>query len=140
MAVLSVTPGFVRRTARRCFSMINRAPKSVFFVLCALSLLAAWRPLRDALGLATHAEEYTHLLLILPVTAAFVWLEWRPLGSSSSPGLRAGLILLALSILVAGLTRWGLERPDERLAGNMLALVTWGVGSFVLCFGTRVSR
>jgi len=52
-----------------------------------------------------------------------------------------GLILLCISFLVAGFARWYSDLPsDERLTANMLALVTWWVGSFVLCFGTRVSR
>ncbi len=121
--------------------MIKRRPKSAFLVLCALSLLAAWRPLREALWLAMHDEEYTHLLLILPVATALVLLDWRSLASWLAPGLRAGVILLGLSLLVAAFTRWRVDLPpDERLTGNMLALVTWVVGSFVLCFGTRVSR
>jgi exosortase len=121
--------------------MIKRRPKSVFLFLCALSLLAAWRPLREALWLAMHDGEYTHLLLILPVATALILLDWRSLESWLAPGLRAGLVLLCLSLLVAAFTRWRVDLPpDERLTGNMLALVTWVVGSFVLCFGTRVSR
>jgi len=121
--------------------MIKRASKSAFLFLCAISLFAAWQPLRAAFSLATHDEEYTHLLLILPIVAAMIWTEWRSLRSLLAPGLSAGAILLSISLLVAGFTRWGIELlPDERLSGNMLALVTWWVGSFVLCFGTRVSR
>jgi exosortase len=140
--------------------MIKRAPKSVFFFLSVLSVIAAWRPLRDVLWLATHDEEYTHLLLILPVVAALLWLELSAgerrasSGSSSSglsssgstkslspPALGPGLILLCISLLIAGFARWRMDfPPDERLTVNMLALVIWWVGSFVLCFGTRLSR
>jgi exosortase len=140
--------------------MIKRAPKSVFFFLSVLSVIAAWRPLRDVLWLATHDEEYTHLLLILPVVAALLWLELSAgerrasSGSSSSglsssgstkslspPALGPGLILLCISLLIAGFARWHTDLPaDERLTVNMLALVIWWVGSFVLCFGTRLSR
>jgi exosortase len=121
--------------------MITRAPKSSFLFLCAISLLAAWRPLRDAFWLATNDDGYTHILLILPMAAGLIWLEWRSLKPLLAPGPRAGLVLLGMSLLFAGFTRWNLHLlPDERLTGNMLALVTWWVGSFVLCFGTRVSR
>jgi exosortase len=121
--------------------MINQAPKSVFFLLFASSLLAAFRPLRETFLLATNDGGYTHLLLILPMTAALIWLEWRSLKPLLAPGPRAGLVLLGVSLLVAGFTRWSSHLlPDERLTGNMLALVTWWVGSFVLCFGIRVSR
>jgi exosortase len=121
--------------------MIERSPKSVFLFLSAISVLAAWRPLQEAFSLAIHDEEYTHLLLILPIVAALIWLEWRSQGSLPTPGVRVGLFLMTISLLVAGFTRWGVRPlPDERLAGNMLALVTWWVGCFVLCFGTRISR
>ena len=122
-------------------TMINQAPKSAFLFLCAVSLLAAWRPLREAFRLAIDDDGYTHLLLIVPMTAALIWLEWRSPKPLLAPGPRAGLVLLGVSLLVAGFTRWSSHLlPDERLAGKMLALVTWWVGSFVLCFGIRVSR
>jgi exosortase len=150
--------------------MIKRSPKSVFLLLCGISLFAAWRPLRDTLWLATHDEEYTHLLLILPAAAALIWLELSGAGQRSSsgssssvlspsasspsasspsasteslsaPGPGAGLILLCISLLIAGFARWHTNLlPDEQLTANMLALATWWVGSFVLCFGTRLSR
>jgi exosortase len=121
--------------------MIKQAPKSVFLFLCAISLLAAWRPLGEAFWLASNDDGYTHLLLILPMAAALIWLDWRSLKPLLAPGPRAGLVLLGVSLLIAGFTRWCSHLfPDERLTGNILALVTWWVGSFVLCFGIRVSR
>ena len=126
--------------------MIKRAPKSAFLFLCAISLIAAWRPLRDALWLATHDEEYTHLLLIVPAAAALIWLKLsgangRSDGMTVTPSLGAGAILLCLSLVVTGFSRWHTNLlPDEQLTAHMLALVTWWTGSFVLCFGTRLSR
>jgi exosortase len=121
--------------------MIERMPKSAFLFLYGVSLIVVWRPLLETFSLAAHDSEYTYLLLILPIVAALIWLEWRSLDSLSGPASRAGLLLMAVSLLVAGFTRWGIgPAPDERLAGNMLALVTWWVGCFVLCFGTRISR
>lgn len=143
-------------------AMIKRAPKAAFLFLCAISVIVAWHPLRDTLWLATADDEYTHLLLILPAVAALIWLEsgkaWRLSSPSSSPesslsasspaesmkslwALGPALSLLCVSLLFAGFARWRMDlSPDERLTANMLALVTWWLGSFVLCFGTRVSR
>jgi exosortase len=121
--------------------MIKQAPKPIFFALCAISLLAAWRPLRETFLLATNDDGYTHLLLIVPMTAALIWIEWGSLKPLVAPGPSAGLVLLSISLLFAGFTRWNFHLlPDERLTGSILALVTWWVGSFVLCFGIRVSR
>jgi exosortase len=102
--------------------------------------------LRDALWLATHDEEYTHLLLIVPAAAALIWLKLsgangRSDGMTVTPSLGAGAILLCLSLVVTGFSRWHTNLlPDEQLTAHMLALVTWWTGSFVLCFGTRLSR
>ncbi|MGA9977112.1 MAG: exosortase/archaeosortase family protein [Candidatus Sulfotelmatobacter sp.] len=126
--------------------MIKRSPKSVFLLLCAVSVVAAWQPLRDALWLATHDDEYTHLLLILPAVAALIWLklsgsERRSEEAMVAPCLRAGLILLCTSLLVVGFARRRVDlAQDERLTADILALVTWWIGSFVLCFGARLSR
>ena len=58
-----------------------------------------------------------------------------------TPSLGAGPILLCISLLVTGFARWQTNLlPDEQLTAHMLALVTWWMGSFVLCFGTRLSR
>ena len=126
--------------------MIKRAPKAAFLFLCAISVIVAWHPLRDAPWLATHDEEYTHLLLILPAAAVLIWLQLsgpnrRSEGAFVTPSLRAGPILLCVSLLIAASARWRMDLPpDEQLTANTLALVTWWVGSFVLCFGTRLSR
>jgi exosortase len=151
-AISSAVPcGFARTT---CYAMIKRAPKAAFLLLCAISVIVAWHPLRETLWLATHEDEYTHLLLILPAVAALIWLksgkERRSSSASSpsgskrwlmAPGLSAGTILLCGSLLLAAFARWRVVLPpDQQLTANMLALVTWWAGSFVLCFGTRASR
>ncbi|HEY6338720.1 MAG TPA: exosortase/archaeosortase family protein [Candidatus Sulfotelmatobacter sp.] len=121
--------------------MIKRSPKLAFLLLGAASLVVAWHPLRETFWLATHDEAYTHLLLIFPVVTGLICLEWRSLESLATPSFRAGLALLCISLAVAGFVRWRIGLPpDERLTGNMLALVSWLVGSFVLCFGVRISR
>ena len=51
-------------------------------------------------------------------------------------------MLIAVTIGFVGSGWWGLNglSVDERLSLSMLALVTWWIGSFVCCFGTRASR
>ena len=126
---------------RSCSGMLKPAPKSAFLFLFAISSVVAWRSLLGAFSLAAHDEEYTHLLLILPIVAALIFLDWRSVDSMSAPGPRSGILLLSIALLIAGFAWWpGTLAADERLSANMLALVTWWIGSFVLCFGTRVAR
>ncbi len=51
-------------------------------LLVAVSLLVGWRPLVDTFTLALRDYEHTHILLILPISAALIFMEW--------PSLRPG--------------------------------------------------
>src|SRR5258708_32736171 len=106
-----------------------------FFILGALSLAMWWRPLASTVALALRDEQYTHILLILPVSAALIFLDWKspePLAKSSSwIGL---ILLLAAAVLKVCVTVRILVLPsDEQLSLNMLALVLWWIGAFILC-------
>jgi exosortase len=111
-------------------------------VLLAVTLLVGWRPLVDTFALALRNDAYTHILLILPVSAALIVLEWRSVGTMVASNVRTGSALLALAVLVAGLVRgWSASLPsDVQLSIEMFALVLSWIGAFVLCFGSRVSR
>jgi len=111
-------------------------------ILWAIPLAVGWRALAATFVLAWQNDQYTHILLILPVSAALIYLEWPALKSMSAPSPRAGTIVLVISVLVAGVMKWSLGAlpPDVRVSIGMLAVVLWWIGAFVLCFGTRVSR
>ena len=115
--------------------------KSCFAFLFAFSLAIWGRVLTTTFALALNNDEYTHILLILPVSAALIFLESKSLGFSSTPSPRAGSGLLALAILTGCFNHWGAPNltPDVHLSLGMLALVIWWLGSFILCFGTRTS-
>jgi len=113
-----------------------------FAALWAIPLVVGRRPLVATFNLAWRNDQYTHILLILPVSVALIYLEWPALKSISAPNLAAGTILLIVSIFVAGVLKWALvELPsDVRISIGMLVVVLWWIGAFILCFGTRVSR
>src|SRR5208282_755926 len=96
-------------------------------VLLALSAIIWGRPLAATFALALNSDEYTHILLIFPVSAALLFLEWRSSKLSPAPGLQTGSGLLLLAILVGSINRWGAPNlsPDVHLSMSMLALVTW---------------
>jgi exosortase len=113
-----------------------------FCLLLAVSVLVGWRPLVDTSALALRDDSYTHILLILPVSAALIFLEWRSLRPMSAPNVRAGSALLAMALLIAGFMRgWSASLPaDVQLSISMFALVLSWIAAFVLCFGSQVSR
>ncbi len=125
----------------RTFAMTSASPHRVFALLWIGSLLIWWPAIAATLALALRQDAYRHILVILPISIVLIVIEWKRKPSSS---IRAGSPLLGLAILigVAGL-RWrraDIFTVDLRLALEMLAVVTWWIGSFVGCFGTRIFR
>ena len=125
--------------------MTTRTQFLPFAFLCALSITFWLAPLVGTFRLALANEAYTHILLILPLSAALIYLHSKYLDSKalrsnpqSSP--RIGAVLLALALLTGCYARWGMAAaPDDvRLSLAMLALVTWWIASVLLCFGTSI--
>jgi exosortase len=131
-----------QRSAERSRTEVRKLPPwpKLLFLL-ALSFVVWGRPLVTTFALALKNDEYTHILLILPVSVALIFLEWKSLSVSSTAGLRTGSGLLSLAVLAGCLSRWGLASlpPDCHLSLSMAALVMWWLGSFIICFGTRVA-
>jgi exosortase len=111
-------------------------------LLLAVTTLLGGRPIADAFGLATQDDQFTYILLILPVSIALIFLEWRSLRAILAPALLGGIVLLSLAALIACSTfAWSTElTPDVHLTISMSALVLSWIGAFVLCFGYRASR
>lgn len=113
-----------------------------FSVLGAISLLIWWSPLISSFALALRNDQYTHLLLIHPVSVSLIYLEFE--SSESSSESRSGL---ALTLLVAAVAAAVIARSQifqlsrgEQLSLNMLALVMWWIGAFIVSLGTRAFR
>jgi exosortase len=113
-----------------------------FAILWVASLLVGWRSLIDTFSLSLRDDEYTHIILILPISAALIVLEWRFLRKTVSLSVRSGSALLAVAVLIASFVFGGsaLLTADVQLSFRMLALVLSWIGAFVLCFGSRASR
>jgi len=111
-----------------------------FACLCMFSTALLWRPFIGTLALALRDDELTHILLILPVSAALVCAEWNSLKFMLSWDLRTGPCLAVLGVLIALAARlWLPATPDVHLSVSILGLVTLWIGTFVLCFGARAA-
>lgn len=112
-----------------------------FALLFATSVVVGWHPLWSTFALALRSDEYTHLLLIVPISAALIFSERARLKTELEPAVGFGFSLLFIAILIAVYSRWMTEsQRDTQLSVSMLAMVIWWIGSFVLCFGTRIAR
>jgi exosortase len=117
-------------------------PHLAFSLLCAVSLAFWWRPLIATFVLAANDNEYTHIFLIIPISATLIFLEWSGLRVEPKPSVRVGSALLLLAVLIGALGRWPAfsSSRELQLSPSMMAVVTWWVGAFVLCFGSRAAR
>jgi exosortase len=96
-------------------------------------------------ALAWRDEHYTHTLVILPMSAALIFMEWKPPAGPSRLNATAGAVVLLIAVLArAGLASTGPSSPalpaDVRLSLNMLAFVAWWMGAFLLCLGNGAFR
>ena len=78
--------------------------------LAVISLAIWWRPLASSFVLALHDEQYTHLLLILPVSVALIFIDWESPGLSSRASRITGLSLLVAGAAVTVLVRSSVAR------------------------------
>jgi exosortase len=122
-------------------SILKKSPLLFFSVLGAISVVLWWNPLQWSFSLALSDERYTHLLLIIPISAALIFLDWKSPASADRSGVSIGSVLLAAAVAMNLLARWKLSPPvDTTLSLNMSAFVLWWIAAFLFCFGTRAFR
>jgi exosortase len=95
--------------------------------------------LLGTLALALRRDEYTHILLIVPISLALIYTEWPSLRIDRQPSNRISAALLVAAILL-GLGGRLTAQSDAQLTWGMLALVTWWLGAFIGCFGVWTFR
>jgi len=110
--------------------------------MLAGSIAPGWHALGSTLALALSSEAYTHILLILPLTCALIYMARAALPQVFRSNVREGPALLAAALLLAGLVKLtaGETTTDVRLSLNMIALVMGWIGSVVICFGIQALR
>jgi exosortase len=111
-------------------------------LLWALSLLIGLSPFLQTMVLAWRDDQFTYILLILPLSVALIFLEWHSLRTKLVFNVRAGSIILvtALLIVCSSLLWAGSWSADMRLSIAMFALVLSWCGLFVFCMGLQASR
>src|SRR5271166_4830912 len=113
-----------------------------FAAFIFFSVAIGWGPLSRTFSLAIQRDEYTYIILILPISLTFVVAEWKSV--QLLPRRRAINALPAFFAAAAFVALTWTHHPwltsDVRLSIQMLALITYWVGSFVLFWGTAVFR
>jgi exosortase len=128
------------RTPRQSTNRSEFSVADCFSALLAVTSLLFWRgPLAATLSLARHDEQYTHILLIVPIAIALVVLDWKSQDSIFRPSLGMGSLML-LAVLADIAAPKISQLPDVQLSVRMLAFVLWSISAFTLCFGARAFR
>lgn len=113
----------------------------LFAVLMAASLLIWLTSLRATFDLALADERYTHILLVLPVSAALILVDWKwEQTSATNFSPVAASLLIAAVVSTAVLRVKNSYALDIQLALNVLLLQIFWVAAFALCFGERAFR
>jgi len=126
--------------------MTTRNQALTFVLLCTVSVLFWWHSLIITFGLALANDAYTHILLILPLGLALIYLDSKELRIDTYPAPGGGVALLALALLIGCYAKWqmgdatGAATNNVRLSLSMLALVVWWIASVLFCFGLRAVR
>ena len=115
---------------------------AAFAFLCGASIVFWWHALVLTLRLALNNDADTHILLIVPLSMALIYVQSRTLPKSFQSSVPTGSLLLAAALFVTAFARWGAPglADDLRLSLSMVALVTWWIASVVFCFGVRAFR
>ena len=111
-------------------------------LLVAISIVWFWPYVLAVAEVALRQEQYSHILLILPLSACLAFMEAKQGICEGKAAPKAGLALLAPAALLSWIGR-GIAIPlseSTRLSLNILALVLFWFAFVLLLFGTAAFR
>ncbi len=124
---------------RRSFSNVRSL---VVVSLLILVTFIFWPVLSQLFRAAYQNDEYTHILLVLPVSLCLIFLEGRNIPVQPIYALKSGFILAFISIAIWWMGKTHLVYLGESgwLSVRVLAVVVLWIGCIVGCYGLRVFR
>lgn len=111
-------------------------------ILIAGSIALWWQPLSTTLRLAISSDAHTHILLVVPLSVALIYLERKRIPFMAPQMGWLGWILLSAAFLLRAFTALGTSSasPDAALSLSMFALVLWWIGTVLVCCGLGTFR
>lgn len=110
-----------------------------FMLLFAASLVLGWRFIAGTFLLSWQNVDYTHILIVLPVSVALILLDRKHLLAAREWNFGIGFVIFAVAAAIAIFTRyWSASLPkDEVLSlGTSVLVLSW-IGIAVTCFGLK---
>jgi exosortase len=121
-------------------ALVKLSPRMLFCGLAAIFVMLWWSPLTATFSLSVHDDQYTHILLILPISAALILLDWKSHHVSIRSSLPTASLVLAAVVANFILSRTSALPSDILLCLRMLTFVLACMAAFVFCFGTTAFR
>ncbi|HWF90768.1 MAG TPA: exosortase/archaeosortase family protein [Terriglobales bacterium] len=113
-----------------------------FCALVGISVALWWGALAETFLRSLHDDQYTHILVILPVSLAFFFLERKKMGlyvMRSSTAVYGIFFAVALGLFFAA-QQPGIIPDEFQLTLSVTGLIVWWIGSFIGCFGLSAFR
>ena len=113
-----------------------------FFLFCIAGIALFFNPLRELAVFSFDDELYTHLCLIPPVSAYFIFLKRKSIFSEGAykPALGGVIAMAGVVLLLTGLHyKAGLSQNDY-LSISTAGMVLWVIGGFVGIYGLSAFR
>jgi hypothetical protein len=119
-----------------------RGRTACFALLVGVTLAAFWAPLSMLIRLTFQDEQYSHILLVPPVSAALFFLDRRRIFSHVQTrwGIGLGLLFAGAIFHWVGRRHSAAASQSDQLAIAICSVVIIWVGCFVLCYGLRAFR
>jgi exosortase len=123
-------------------SVSVQARDVLFCSLIGVSVITLWRQIATVLQLAWHVDEYTHILLILPISLSLVYLERGRLRSRVAYAPVSGVVLGVFSIAIGVVLKAEVYHfnQDVSLSIVIFSLVLFWMACVVGCYGGTVFR
>jgi exosortase len=116
--------------------------QAVFAALFAVSLIIGRHPLFETFALSVRNDEYSYILLVLPISAVLLFLKSESLRIPGGWDFRLAPALLGIAIVLAVCLTFlpTMFSRDADLSIGMFALVLSWLGIFAFCFGAKALR
>lgn len=128
---------YLPNSMSRLLKRLSNPRNCLFILLCVLSVIFYWDPLKNLLVLASHTDEYSHTIVIPFLSVALIFSERTKIFRSVRYSLRIGLGIIVAAVLIGIL--FGGNAPvggqNSAFALEVLSLVLVWIGAFVLCYG-----
>jgi exosortase len=117
-----------------------RAAPAVLLLLASGALW--WHPLANTFRLALSGDEYTYLLLIIPISTGLIFLERRRFPSDLAPAYGTCVPFLGLALILYEVARWKAAALPEGVPIflSMVALAIWWIASALCWAGIKGFR